>query len=83
MSVMDGISAILSGGWQLLSKTAIPGLGFSYAMLLVGLALVPVGFRFLSIALGFSVGHLTPRAGYGSRGSKDYKTSEARKNDVR
>ena len=83
MSLLDGISAILSGAWQLLTKTTVPGLNFSFAVLLVGLALVPVGFRFLSIALGFSVGHLTHGSDYGSRSSNKYKTSEARKNDVR
>lgn len=82
MEVLECIKTILSGGWQLLVKTEVPGLGFSYGMLLVALALVPIGFNFLSLALGFNVGHLTSDS-YGTRSSKNVKTSDARKYDTR
>lgn len=82
MEVLECIKVILSGGWQILAKTQVPGLGFSYAMLLVTLALVPIGFNFLSIALGFSVGHLTSDS-YGTRSSRKTKISDSRKNDTR
>lgn len=82
MEVLECIKTILSGGWQFFVKTQVPGLGFSYGMLLITLALVSVGFNFLSIALGFSVGHLTSDS-YGTRSSKKAKISDARKNDTR
>lgn len=82
MEVLECIKVILSGGWQLLVKTEVPGIGFSYGMLLVALALIPVGFGLLSLALGFNVGHLTSDS-YGSRSSRNVKTSDARKNDTR
>lgn len=82
MEVLECIKTILSGGWQFFVKTKVPGLGFSYGMLLVTLALIPVGFNFLSIALGFNVGHLSSDT-YGTRSSKNAKISDARKNDTR
>lgn len=82
MEVLECIKTILSGSWQILVKTQVPGLGFSYAMLLVTLALVPIGFNFLSLALGFNVGHLTSDS-YGTRSSKKTKISDSRKNDTR
>lgn len=82
MDVLECIKVILTGGWQLLAKTEVPGLGFSYAMLFVTLALVPIGFAFLSLALGFNVGHLTSDS-YGTRSSRKTKISDSRKNDTR
>lgn len=74
---------ILGGGWSFLTETEVPGLGFSYAVLLIGLAIVPLGFKFLSLALGFNVGHSSDSDGYGTRGSKRHNISDSRKNDVR
>ena len=81
MEVLECIKVILSGGWQILAKTQVPGLGFSFAMLYVTLALVPIGFTFLSLALGFNLGHATDS--YGTRSSRKTKISDSRKNDVR
>lgn len=82
MEVLEFIKVILTGGWQILAKTEVPGLGFSFAMLFVTLALVPIGFNLLSLVLGFNVGHLTSDF-YGTRSSKNAKISDARKNDTR
>lgn len=81
MEVLEFIKVILTGGWQILAKTELPGLGFSFAMLFVTLALVPIGFNLLSLALGFNVGH--EGDSYGTRSSKNAKISDARKNDTR
>ena len=54
--LLDGIGAVLSGGWRLLCETTVPGLDFSFAVLLIGLALVSLGFKFLSFVLGFGFG---------------------------
>lgn len=80
MEVIECIKVILTGGWQFLAKTQVPGLGFSFAMLFVTLALVPIGFNFLSLALGFNVGH--EGDSYGTRSSKNAKISDSRKNDT-
>lgn len=81
--VLQGISVILSGGWKLLTETTVPGTDFSFGMLLVMLACVPIGFRLLSVALGFNVGHISsPVQDYGTKGSKRYRVSAARKNDT-
>ena len=81
MEVLECIKVILTGGWQLLAKTEVPGLGFSYAMLFVTLVLVPIGFNFLSLALGFNVGQLTSES-YGTRKSKKVKIAASRRNDT-
>ena len=81
MDVLECIKVILTGGWQILAKTEVPGLCFSYAMLFVTLSLVPIGLSFLSLVLGFNVGHMTDL--YGTRSSKNAKISDARKNDTR
>ena len=82
--IISCFQTILDGGWSFLTKTEVPGLGFSFAVLLIGLAVVPLGFKFLSIALGFSVGHVSsPVHDYGTRGSKKYNVSDSRKSDVR
>lgn len=81
--VVACFKAILDGGWSLLAKTNVPGLDFSYGVLLVGLALIPLGFRLLSIALGFSFGSKSDSDGYGTRGSRKHTISDSRKNDVR
>ena len=81
MEVLEIIKTILSGSWQILVKTQVPGLGFSFAMLYVTLALVSIGFLFLSLALGFNVGHMTDS--YGTRSSRKAKISDERKNDTR
>ena len=80
MEVLECIKVILTGGWQFLAKTQVPGLGFSYAMLFSTLALVPIGFNLLSLALGFNVGH--DGDSYGTRSSKNTKISESRRNDT-
>lgn len=65
-------------------------INFSLAVFTVGLALIPVCFRFLSIMLGHTIGEVDISTfdrirgvTFGSTVSKKYRISENRKNDVR
>lgn len=78
------ISGFLSNAWRIFSEIKIPGTEISFAVLFIGLALIPIGFQLLSIALGHNVGESDDDgSGYGTRSSKKAKISDERKNDVR
>lgn len=78
------ISGFLSNAWRIFSEIKIPGTEISFAVLFIGLALIPIGFQLLSIALGHSIGESDDDgSGYGTRSSKKAKISDERKNDVR
>lgn len=81
--LMNCIKTFLSGSWKFFTETDVPGLGFSFAVLLIGLVLIPVSLSFLSLILGFPVGTISDAQSLASRGSKKHKVSSARKNDVR
>lgn len=82
MEVLQGIGAILEGGWKLLSKTDIPGLNFSFAALLVGFVLVSMGLKFLSYVLGFGFGGVG-MVGYFTSGDAKAKASYRRSRNTR
>lgn len=54
--VLQAIGWILSSGWTFLQSVTVPGFGFSFATLFVGLFLASLGLRFLSMILGVSFG---------------------------
>lgn len=73
----------ISNAWKFF-QVNVPGTNFSFAVLTIGLLLVPVSLSFLSLALGFPVGNVdSVSASFGTRGSRKYKVSSVRKNDVR
>mgnify|MGYP007088303323 CR=1 FL=1 len=81
--LMAGIRMFLSSAWKFF-QIDVPGTNFSFAVLTIGLLLVPVSLSFLSLALGFPVGSVdSASATFCSKGSRKYKVSSARKNDVR
>ncbi len=81
--LMACIRMFISNAWKFF-QVNVPGTNFSFAVLTIGLLLVPVSLSFLSLALGFPVGNVdSASASFGTRGSKKYKVSAARKNDVR
>lgn len=90
--LMSGIKMLLENGWKFFTQTDVPGTGISLAVFSIGLALIPVCFRFLSIMLGHNIGeadfstfdrlHL-PGTGYGASGSARYRISPGRQLDVR
>lgn len=55
--VFDAIGWILSSGWTFLTSVEVPGMGFSFATLLVGLFLADLGLHFLGMVLGVGFGH--------------------------
>lgn len=85
---MQAVKAILTNSWKFLVSTDVPGTGISFGVVMIGLALIPIGFGFLSMVLGCSLGDLPGvnrfiGGEYGSSGSRRYHISSARKNDVR
>lgn len=80
---MACIRMFISNAWKFF-QVNVPGTNFSFAVLTIGLLLVPVSLSFLSLALGFPVGNVdSVSASFGTRGSRKYKVSSVRKNDVR
>ena len=53
--VLQAIGWILSSGWTFLQSVTVPGFGFSFATLFVGLFLASLGLRFLGMILGVSI----------------------------
>lgn len=81
--VIRCIKVFLGNAWKFFTKTDVPGLGFSFAVLLVGLAIIPISLSFLSLILGFPVGTVSDGEELASRGSRRLRLPPARKNDVR
>ena len=81
--VIRCIKVFLGYAWKFFTKTDVPGLGFSFAVLLVGLAIIPISLSFLSLILGFPVGTVSDGEELASRGSRRLCLPPARKNDVR
>lgn len=86
-NLMSAISGFLSNAWSFFTETNIPGTEISFAVLFIGLALIPIGFQFLSIMVGHNIGETGEVGGedYGHwvRRGKNAKISDKRKNDVR
>lgn len=83
--IIQAITGLLGHSWRFLMHTFVPGTEISFGVLLIGLALVPIGFGFLSLAMGHSVGETgsIPDVNYGSSASKRLRISDGRKGDVR
>ena len=89
-NLLSSIEMLFKNGWKFFTQTDVPGTSISFAVFTVGLALIPVCFRFLSIMLGHNIGEadfstLSRIHGptFGSAGSSRYRISDGRKNDVR
>lgn len=86
--IMAGIRGLLSGAWRFLMATYIPDTNITYGVFFIGLAMLSLGFKFLSIVVGHSIGAVDDLpAGIGMI-PKNMRTlkariSPARKNDVR
>lgn len=90
--IMEGIKGFLSMTWNFLMHTHIPGTDIAFGVMFVGLAVIDIGFRFLSLAIGVNVGEApdapiipfsvgeVPRL---PTPSNRIKISDKRKNDVR
>ena len=83
--LITAISTFLSNGWRFFTEVTIPSTNITFGVLAIGLAIIPVGFQFLSIMMGHNVGETgfsKEVSDYGSRGGKA-KISDKRKNDTR
>lgn len=54
--IMMAISGLLGNAWRFLMHTFIPGTQIAFGVFFIGFALIPVGFSFLSLAVGHSIG---------------------------
>lgn len=81
--VIQCIKMFLGSAWRFFTKTDVPGLGFSFAALFVGAALIPISLSFLSLIFGFPVGTADNAEELASRGSRRLRLPPARKDDVR
>lgn len=87
--IMDGIKGFLSMTWNFLMHTYIPGTELAFGVLFVGLAMIGIGFRFLSLAVGVNIGDVGGFSAigsfvkYGAAGSSKHRISSNRKNDTR
>lgn len=89
-NLLSSIEMLFKNGWKFFTQTDVPSTSISFAVFTVGLALIPVCFRFLSIMLGHNIGEadfstLSRIHGptFGAAGSSRYRISDGRKNDVR
>lgn len=83
---MEAIKGFLSMTWNFLMHTYIPGTDIAFGVMFVGLAMIGIGFRFLSLAIGYNIGDVGGFSGivsYGATASKRYRVSSRRKNDTR
>lgn len=86
--IVSALASLLSSSWHFLMHTYIPNTGIAYGVMFVGLALIPIGFKFLSLALGHNVGDLNelgPLPGNTQIRFRSYRyrISDGRKNDER
>ncbi len=89
--LMSGIKMLIENGWKFFTQTDVPGTGISLATFSIGLALIPVCFRFLSIMLGHNIGEadfstfgrIHMPGTYSAAGSSRYRISPGRQLDVR
>ena len=74
--LLQAIKTFLGYAWKFFTKTDVPGLDFSFA-------LIPISLSFLSLIFGFPVGTSDNAEELASRGSRRLRLPPARKNDVR
>lgn len=83
--IVLAVKGLLSSSWHFLMHTYIPNTNIAYGVMLVGLAIMAIGFKFLSLALGHNIGEAgdLPKVGFGAPKSTSLVVSDKRKNDVR
>lgn len=81
--LLNAIQTFLRSSWHFFTQIDVPGLGFSFAVLAVGVALIPISLAFLSLILGFPIGTVRDAESLGSRASRHTKISDSRSADVR
>ena len=54
--ILYAIGGFLSLSWNFLMNTYIPGTEISFGVMFVGFVVISIGFRFLSLAVGYNIG---------------------------
>ena len=85
--IITGISGLLRLSWNFLMHTFIPGTDIAFGVLFVGLCMVSLGFKFLSLVVGHSIGDVSTLSSDFRVASKDYgrikeRISSSRRNDT-
>lgn len=76
MAALDILSSVFTGVWGLFAGVTVPGLGFSFADLLLGVIVIKISLALLRHVFGFGGG-----TGYRSGSAKNPKISNDRKDD--
>ena len=85
--ILLGVRGLLRLSWQFLMHTFIPGTNIAFGVLFVGLCLIDLGFKFLSLVVGHSIGDISTLVGNTrslSRGTSGVqeKIHASRRNDT-
>lgn len=81
--LMIAISSFLSNAWRFFTEVTIPTTNITMGALAIGLAIVPIALRFLSIAIGVNIGDAPVDTGYGNPKTKSLTISDKRYLDTR
>lgn len=86
--IVDGVSGLLSASWHFLMHTYIPATQIPFGVVFVGLCVMSLGFKFLSLVVGHSIGDPSDAADSYRMIPKRWRTlkariSAARQNDMR
>ena len=65
-NIMVAIKGFLSMTWNFLMHTYIPGTDIAFGVMFVGIAMIGIGFRFLSLAIGQNIGEVGGFSGIAS-----------------
>lgn len=76
MAALDILSSIFTSAWGIFAGVAVPGLGFSFADLFLGVVMIRLSLALLRFIFGFG-----GDTGYRSSSAKNPKISDDRKDD--
>lgn len=78
MMFLDMLGSVLSAVWGLFNGVTVPGLGFSFGTLFLGVLLIKIAISIIQHGLGFG----GSGTGYRSGSTKNPKISNERKGDT-
>lgn len=84
--IVAGITGFMRHSWNLIAGCYIPGTSISIGHMLVGLALIGLGWNFLSLILKINIGSSdsgSSGSDYGSGSNKNIRINNKRRGDDR
>lgn len=81
--LLTAIQGFLSNAWRFFTDVTVPSTNITMGALALGLAIIPVALRFLSIAIGVNIGDAPADTGYGNPKTKSLTISDKRLRDTR